>query len=792
MIDLQSERDERIAVVMDEVLAEMAAGRAIDVAAWQARYPEFAGELPALLDTVRGLDTIVEDWKMIATSAELLFDMPAPAAPAKPQQTTEDYPSRIGRYRILECLGEGGMGTVYQAHDPQLDRVVALKVPRFDKRARDRATAMQRFMREARAAGAIRHPHVCPIYDVGEHAGLPFVVMAYVEGQSLAELLRDGHPLGDVTEAVRLAAQVAAALDAVHAHGIIHRDLKPGNILIDSAGQAVLTDFGLARPEKDVEHLTLEGTALGTPAYMAPEQASGELDRIGPRTDIYSLGVVLYQMLTGRVPFQGPTLKVLSQISHDSPPAPSSVRSDLDSSLEAIVLKAMARLPEDRYQSAKQLGEALNNWLTAQTPLPVLPVGQGGPAGAVTELLPEAEAEQSKPSEALAVQPVVEPLLPDSVTTHRPARTWRSLHERPSTWIAAAAALLVVAVGAYFAPQVVRIVTDKGQIVIETDGAGIEVVIKDQKGTVLDTETKREITFKAGEYNIEVTVKDSGGEQRFVTDHFTLTRNGKKTVDARWEVAQAKPATAPSGDVTEPPSQTAKTAVVSGTTVLPDRAKPFVLLGANGTARGEFKQFAAAVAVLQDGDTIEVYGNGPFKVPAIRVQDKALILRAAPGYRPVFVPTGTLAGGMWFEFQGGALTIEGCHFRCPTDLVAGFLSHTGPKLRVTDCLIWMPGIGSGGVFWLGAADSELRNNIVLAGECHVLLFTQQGGQRVHLQNNTVMAADQVLAGGISNQHWVTVTAESNIFHLPSQLILHPNLPKDRLHWQGRQNLYSGP
>jgi tRNA A-37 threonylcarbamoyl transferase component Bud32 len=311
---------------------------------------------------------------------------PVPSPPEEP------LPEQIGRYRILERLGTGGMGTVYKAHDPQLERVVALKLPRFDGPQRDRANRVQRFQREARAAAQVWHPHVCPIYDVGEHEGQPFVAMAYVEGQSLAERLASEGRYEDANEAVALLRQVLDALDAVHARGIIHRDLKPSNIMIDAAGRAVLTDFGLARPESDTEHLTSDGVVVGTPAYMAPEQAAGESERIGPWTDLYSLGVVFYQMLTGRLPFQGPPAKVLVQILHDPLPSPTSLQPGLDVALEAIVLRATAKEPQGRYQNARQFAEALGGWsgsaprsgapaITAGIPTSGDPaLGNGGPA----------------------------------------------------------------------------------------------------------------------------------------------------------------------------------------------------------------------------------------------------------------------------------------------------------------------------------------------------------------------------------------------------------------------------
>ena len=286
------------------------------------------------------------------------------------RSTADEVVNCIGRYQVIDTLGEGGMGTVYRAHDPKLERLVAVKVPRFEVSKSDLDLVVMRFLREARSAAQIRHPNVCPIYDVDEHNGVPFVVMAYVEGQSLAERLRAKTLFSDQTEAVRLVRQVACGLKAVHAHGIVHRDLKPANILLDRDGQALLADFGLARPEHDPQRLTMHGAVLGTPGYMAPEQAQGDPERIGPRTDLYSLGVVLYAMLTGRLPFQGSALTVLLKLIDETPPPPSSLRPDLDPALDRIVVKAMSRQPEDRYQSAQEFIDALDGWLAAQSSRP--------------------------------------------------------------------------------------------------------------------------------------------------------------------------------------------------------------------------------------------------------------------------------------------------------------------------------------------------------------------------------------------------------------------------------------
>jgi hypothetical protein len=281
-----------------------------------------------------------------------------------PQAATIDYrPGRLSRYRLLEQIGAGGMGTVFKAHDPELDRLVAVKFPRFDGPAEEVAKRRQRFQREARAAAQVWHPHVCPIYDVGEQDGQPFVVMGFVDGESLAQRLAAQGRFEDIGHAVALIRQVLAALDAVHSRGILHRDIKPANVLIDSAGRAVLTDFGLARSESpDESALTSEGMILGTPAYMAPEQAAARTDQIGGWTDVYSVGVVLYQMLTGRLPFEGPPLQVLAQLVHTEPTAPGKWRPDLDSELQEIVGQALAKDIGQRFPTARAFSEALAPW----------------------------------------------------------------------------------------------------------------------------------------------------------------------------------------------------------------------------------------------------------------------------------------------------------------------------------------------------------------------------------------------------------------------------------------------
>jgi hypothetical protein len=302
-------------------------------------------------------------------------DAPASVPTLPPLETV--IPPQFGRYQVRRKLGSGGMGIVYEAHDPHLDRAVALKVPHFEGQPERQTAARQRFVREARAAARVRHPHICPIYDVGEQNGQPYVVLALVEGGSLADRLRTHGRMTDDAATVRLVLQVAGALAELHGHGILHRDLKPGNILLDCAGVPLLTDFGLARFVEDAETVTVAGAIVGTPAYMAPEQATPALGPVTPQSDLYNLGVVLYQLLTGRLPFQGTPLQIVQQLANTAVPPATQFRPDLDPSLADILAKALARRPADRYSDAAAFAHALSDWLSGPTrtipPVPVSP-----------------------------------------------------------------------------------------------------------------------------------------------------------------------------------------------------------------------------------------------------------------------------------------------------------------------------------------------------------------------------------------------------------------------------------
>ena len=269
----------------------------------------------------------------------------------------------LGPYRVLDLLGHGGMGIVLRGQDDVLDRVVALKVLRPAlAHGRDRF----RFVREARAAAQVRHDHVVEVHAVvNPPDGLPYIVMEYLAGPTLAQAIRRAGRLGP-REAASVALQVAEGLAAAHAAGLVHRDIKPSNVMLDPAkGRTKITDFGLARPAGESSDVTQEGSTVGTPAYMSPEQARGEV--VDARSDVYSLGATLYEALTGEPPFRGTAGSVLRQVIDTDPRAPRRINSALPRDLETICLKAMAREPATRYPAARDLADDLGRLQRGET-----------------------------------------------------------------------------------------------------------------------------------------------------------------------------------------------------------------------------------------------------------------------------------------------------------------------------------------------------------------------------------------------------------------------------------------
>jgi len=284
-----------------------------------------------------------------------------PGLTPESQSSEEQIPQRIGRYRVVKLLGKGGFGAVYLAHDDELKRQVAIKVPHRHLIAKPEDA--EAYLAEARILAGLDHPHIVPVHDVGRtEGGLCFIVTKFIEGTDLAHQSKDARlPLA---QAIGLVATVAEALHYAHKRGLVHRDVKPGNILIDQSGTPYLLDFGLALKEEDYGR---GGGILGTPAYMSPEQANGEGHRVDGRSDIFSLGVLFYELLTGRRPFVGDTVQVVMQIVTDEPRPPRQIDDAIPKELERICLKALSKRASERYTTAKDMADDLRHFLAEQT-----------------------------------------------------------------------------------------------------------------------------------------------------------------------------------------------------------------------------------------------------------------------------------------------------------------------------------------------------------------------------------------------------------------------------------------
>lgn len=267
--------------------------------------------------------------------------------------------SKLGGYEIEEEIDRGGMGIVYKARQPGVNRTVAIKVLRSGGLAGEEE--LSRFESEAELLGQLDHTNIVPVYDVGEAEGQPYIAMKYFEGGSLVE--REGDFVGDEKRTVALLIQLAEAISEVHRRGIIHRDLKPSNILLDGEGEPHISDFGLSRLLDDDSQMTMSGSVLGSPNYISPELAKGDRDQVTTAVDVYGLGAILYHCLTGKPPFEGSTpLEVLRKVTGEDPVPPRSVRAGIDRDLETICLKCLERDPRRRYPSARALKEDLCLW----------------------------------------------------------------------------------------------------------------------------------------------------------------------------------------------------------------------------------------------------------------------------------------------------------------------------------------------------------------------------------------------------------------------------------------------
>ena len=414
-----------------------------------------------------------------ASAEEVNLDFLAP-----PQQPDEI--GRLGSYRILKVLGKGGMGMVFLGHDPHLDRSVALKVmlPKFAANE----GAKQRFLREARTAAKLHHDHIVSIYQVGEDRGVPYLAMEFLEGAPLDQFLQNDRKLS-LAQILRITREIAKGLSAAHEKGLIHRDIKPGNIWLDkaNAGRAKILDFGLARSDKDDIHLTQSGAIVGTPAYMAPEQARGD-KAVDARADLFSLGCVLYRLCVGDIPFKGDTtMNVLMALAMTDPTPPKKINAQIPETLSDLTMQLLDKDPNNRPASAKEV------------------------IAKIQQIERDLKGAKSEVSKTQAVEPVLM-AHPVSMASARPVKRRRS---PVLVGVAAGlAAVALIAAGIIFYWQ-----TNNGIVKIEINDPDIKVTI-DKDVAIIAGVAKHEIKLRAGEYGLTV----EHGDLKFHTDKFILKR----------------------------------------------------------------------------------------------------------------------------------------------------------------------------------------------------------------------------------------------------------------------------
>ena len=361
-----SDREARLAMLVNRLADGMRQRQASEIDELLAQHPDLAEELRTIWAAMLVADCVAAGASRFREEdPAATIDRSEAGSKVERSETVNhglkaEFQRSFGDYELLEELGRGGMGVVYKARQKSLDRIVAVKM--ILRGTLGSSADLARFRAEAESAARLNHPAIVPVYEAGEHEGHPYFTMKYVEGTTLGERLAEG-PMTP-RDASALLAPICRAIHFAHTQGVLHRDLKPANILIDAEGRPHVMDFGLAKRVETDSNLTLSGAILGTPSYMAPEQAAGTRGKIGPASDVYSLGTILYQMLTGRPPFQAASpVDTVLLILEQEPLPPRLVNPKADRELEMIALKCLQKPADLRYHTAAALADDLEAYL---------------------------------------------------------------------------------------------------------------------------------------------------------------------------------------------------------------------------------------------------------------------------------------------------------------------------------------------------------------------------------------------------------------------------------------------
>ncbi len=595
----------------DELLEAVRASRGVTCEPTKTLYLPVECLRGALATWGRAYDKTQSD------SSGLPFSMTEISRQLAPPQSDDEI-GRLGEFRVLRVLGAGGFAVVFEAEDVHLKRHVALKLMHPFIAARQGGA--DRFLRKAQSAAALKHEHVVTIYQVGMHGETPFIALELLRGETLEDhLVRESRL--SVQEVVRIGREIASGLAAAQSRGLLHRDIKPANIFLEgaekpipeesvaedgqgsdstgqtvgrsslsqdhcSAGKVKILDFGCAKSWTDESALSDRGLLIGTPAYMAPEQLAG--DAVDPRADLFSLGCLLYRMAAGKRPFGGNNLFALVRsLALEDPTPLEAVNPEVPQALSDLVVKLLSKCPDDRPATAQIVVDELR-WIE-----------QGLPAQPVTQ----------KPSSS--------DLPSDDRAGRKRVKKW-------TMGVGLGLAVVLSVVALFFGSQLIRVATNKGQIVIEIDDPAATVQVEENQVVIHDGRGQAEITLAAGDHQLEVTVKQPTGEAKFKTDKFTLRRGDRKVIEARQELAKAVASL-----TTAPPKQ--PEARLGGTTTK-DRLPPVVaapdldrgvaswVLSQGGTVKVRVGQSAPSI-LLQPGNALPA---SDFKLTMVNLQNRAL------------------------------------------------------------------------------------------------------------------------------------------------------------------------